>query len=112
MHRKIVTKYKIKNVLRQHRFASFPVPSPFKKSACIMTEPTNGDWNLYPQGDDRLVPVGVDAKRYFQRFTQNSEWLFISQGDKLEVMRVLSGSGGNLPSDYGREELIIYIHRY
>ena len=49
---------------------------------------------LYPLGDNSLVPVGVDEERYSLRFVEHSRRLFASQGEQLEVMRVLSGSGG------------------
>ena len=57
----------------------------------------NDSWKLYPLGDNSLVPVGVDEERYSFRFVEHSRRLFASQGEHLEVMRVLSGSGGEDP---------------
>lgn len=48
---------------------------------------------LYPLGDKSLVPVGVDEERYSLRFREDSRRLFASQGEHLEITRVLSGSG-------------------
>ena len=58
-----------------------------------MTERQSNRWDLYPLGDESLVPVGVDVERYRQHFLANSQRLFASQADKLDVIRVLSGSG-------------------
>lgn len=54
-------------------------------------------WKHYLLGDESLVPVGVDEERYRLRFLENSQRLFVSQGEQLEVMRVLSESGGEYP---------------
>lgn len=51
---------------------------------------------LYPLGDKSLVPVGVDEERYSLRFLADSRRLFASQEEHLEVMRVLSESGGGI----------------
>lgn len=57
-----------------------------------MTEFQSDLCKLYPLGDKSLVPVGVDEERYSLRFLDNSRRLFASQGEHLEITRVLSGS--------------------
>lgn len=52
-------------------------------------------WTHYPLGDTSIVPVGVDEERYNLRFLEESKRLFVSQGQSLEVIRILSGNGGN-----------------
>jgi hypothetical protein len=61
-----------------------------------MTDILSAPCDLYPLGNESLVPVGVDAERYYQRFLENSQRLFASQADKLDIFRVLSGSGGEI----------------
>ena len=51
-------------------------------------------WKLYPLGDKSVVPVGVDEERYSIRFLEDSRRLFVTQGEHLEITRVLSGTGG------------------
>lgn len=61
-----------------------------------MTDILSPPCDLYPLGNEPLVPVGVDAERYYQRFLENSQRLFASQVDQLDIFRVLSGSGGEI----------------
>ena len=61
-----------------------------------MNDTQSDSWKLYPLDDISIVPVGVDEERYSIRFLEDSGRLFVSQGEYLEVMRVLSGSGGNI----------------
>ena len=52
-------------------------------------------WKHYPLGDTSIVPVGVDEERYNRRFLEESKRLFVSQGESLEIIRILSENGGN-----------------
>ena len=68
-----------------------------KKHRDNMDDIQDNSWELYILGDKSLVPVGVDEERYSLRFLENSRRLFASQEEHLEVMRILSGSGGRIP---------------
>jgi hypothetical protein len=63
-----------------------------------MADALSAPCDLYPLGNELLLPIGVDAQRYYQRFHENSQRLFASQADKLDIFRVLSGSGGEIDS--------------
>jgi hypothetical protein len=65
-----------------------------RKLSLIMAESLSGRWELYPLGDDSTVPIGVDAELYCERFLANTQRLFASEAEKLDVIRVLSRSGG------------------
>jgi hypothetical protein len=58
-----------------------------------MTENQNRQTDHYPLGTDSYVPIGVDVERYHQFFNAESQRVFSSQGDRLDIVRVLSGSG-------------------
>jgi hypothetical protein len=58
-----------------------------------MTEHQNRETDHYPLGTDSYVPVGVDVERYRQFFNAESQRVFARQGDRLDIVRVLSGSG-------------------
>lgn len=59
-----------------------------------MEDAQNDLWKVYPLDGTSIIPVGVDEERYSLRFLEDSGRLFVSQGEHLEVMRLLSGSGG------------------
>ena len=59
-----------------------------------MTEHQNRETDHYPLGTDgSYVPVGVDVERYHQFFNAESQWVFARQGDRLDIVRILSGTG-------------------
>ena len=58
-----------------------------------MTEHQNRETDHYPLGIDSYVPVGVDVERYHHFFNTGSQRVFARQGDRLDIVRVLFGSG-------------------
>lgn len=61
-----------------------------------MPEPQNWLFDTYPFGADPRVPIGIDVERYCQDFYEDSRRLFVSHGDRMDIIRVLSGSGGEI----------------
>jgi len=45
------------------------------------------------------VPNGEDRERYWRRFLEDSPRLFASEHNRLEVMRVVTGSNGEFQSN-------------
>jgi hypothetical protein len=60
-----------------------------------MAEHQNHQIDHCPHGTDSYVPVGVDEERYshHQIFNVESQRIFSKQGDRLNIVRLLSGSG-------------------
>ena len=44
------------------------------------------------------VPSGVDPRRYYTQFAENSKWLFIddASAEQLEILRVLTKEQGQV----------------
>jgi hypothetical protein len=62
----------------------------------IMTELQIQRLDIYPFGDDSLIPIGVNVELYHQNLLAHSHRLFNRHSDKIEIIRVLSNSGGEL----------------
>jgi hypothetical protein len=67
-----------------------------EKQVGIMTELHIQRLDTYPFGDDSLIPIGVDVELYHQNLLAHSHRLFDRHSDKIETIRVLSDSGGEL----------------